>query len=44
MRGADHQQSQMFGYLSPERVFTFSCAVYNLVRMRNLNRAAVQPR
>jgi len=24
-------------------VFTFACAAYNLVRMRNLSRAAVQP-
>jgi hypothetical protein len=29
--------------LKVDWVFTFACAAYNLVRMRNLSRATVQP-
>jgi IS5 family transposase len=31
------------GIFKVDWVFTFTCAAYNLVRMRNLSRAAVQP-
>jgi IS5 family transposase len=31
------------GIFKVDWVFTFACAAYNLVRMRNLSRAAVQP-
>ena len=31
------------GIFKVDWVFTFACAAYNLVRMRNLSRAVVQP-
>jgi len=31
------------GIFKVDWVFTFACAAYNLVRIRNLSRAAVQP-
>jgi hypothetical protein len=51
MRGDDEQQLDVFSYVSPEqripqehplRMFTFTAAAYNLVRLRNLMRSSPQ--